>query len=195
VEVATMTTIPPIPLEKRRSLRTPVRRSLTTQPDDAATDAGESGSSDENGDNPDVHVSLSAGSSGEVESDNPDPFAGETELGTVKVTIVQIIDPATTESPIFQPEPGWRYWAAEITMEATGDKIVNTGIWTLNASDGGTYETIYLTGVGDDIIYGPLEAGQTQQGLLVFEVPEGVTITSLKLDPSIFAGGNLIFDA
>ena len=166
-----------------------------TQSDAGETAAENSSAGNESDNNPDVHVALSAGSSGEVESDNPDPFATDTELGTVKVTIVQIIDNATTDNAIMQPESGNRYWAAEVTLEATGDKVVNTGIWTVQTSDGGEYETLYLTGVGDDIIYGALEAGATEQGFLVFEIPEGVTVVALKLDPSIYVGGNLYFDA
>jgi hypothetical protein len=165
---------------------------------DAADDeeAEDSDSDDEDPNNPDVHVPLSPGSSGEVESDNPDPFATpEAELGTLKVTIDEILDPATTDSPIFQPEAGNKYWAVVATLEATSDKVVNTGIWTVLTSDGGEYETIYLTGVGEDIIYGALEAGATQQGVIVFEIPENVTVVSLKLDPHIYVGGNLFFDA
>lgn len=169
--------------------------------DDAtASDAGETpqasnGSENESDDNPDVHMSLSAGSNGEVESDNPDPFAEESDLGTIKVTIVNVIDNATTTNALMQPETGNRYWAAEVTLEATSDKVVNTGIWTVLTADGAEYETLYLTGVGDDIIYGALEAGATEQGLLVFEIPADAVVTSLKLDPSIFLGGNLFFDA
>jgi len=166
-----------------------------TASDGGETPQADSGSANESDDNPDIHVSLSAGSSGEVESDNPDPFSEETELGTIKVTIIEIIDNATTDNAIMQPETGNRYWAAEVTLEATGDKVVNTGIWTVQTADGGEYETIYLTGVGDDIIYGALEAGASQQGFLVFEIPEGATVTTLKLDPSIYVGGNLFFDA
>ena len=166
-----------------------------TQSDAGTTPTQESSAGNESNDNPDVHVSLSAGSSGEVESDNPDPFAEATDLGTIKVTIVEIIDNATTDNAIMQPESGNRYWAAEVMLEATRDKVVNTGVWTVETTDGGEYETIYLTGVGDDIIYGALEAGATEQGFLVFEIPEGATVKTLKLDPSIYVGGNLFFDA
>jgi Domain of unknown function (DUF4352) len=166
-----------------------------TQSDAGETATENSSAGNEDNNNPDVHVSLSAGSSGEVKSDNPDPFATDTELGTLKVTIVDIIDNATTDNAIMQPEAGNRYWAAEVTLEATGDKVVNTGVWTVQTTDGGEYETIYLTGVGDDIIYGALEAGATKQGFLVFEIPAGATVKALKLNPSIYVGGNLFFDA
>ena len=166
-----------------------------TQPDAGETPTEASSGGNESDDNPDVHVALSAGSSGEVESDNPDPFAEQTDLGAIKVTLIEIIDNATTDNAIIQPDTGNRYWAVEVTLEATSDKVVNTGIWTVQTSDGGEYETIYLTGVGDDITYGALEAGTTEQGFLVFEIPAGATVTSLKLDPSIYVGGNLFFDA
>jgi hypothetical protein len=145
---------------------------------------------------PDVHAPLEVGSSAEVESSNPDPFAPESDqMGTVEVTIVSIMDPAETTSEIFQPEAGNRFWAVEVTMEATGDKDVNTGEWTLRTTDGSEYETSLLTGVGDDIIYGAIKPGETRQGVVVFEIPEGATIEWLYMDPSIYVGGNLIFDA
>jgi hypothetical protein len=145
---------------------------------------------------PDVHVPLTVGSNGEVPSSsmNLDDL-DSTTMGTIKATIVAITDPATTTSELFQPDAGSRYWAVEVKLEATGDKQVNTGQWTVRASDGQDYETVYLTGVGDDIIYGALDAGQTAQGVLVFMLPQDVSVQWLRMNPSVYVGRNLFFDA
>ena len=144
---------------------------------------------------PDVHVPLKVGSSGEAPSSDPDPTTVNDTQGTVKVTIVAITDHATTTSPIFQPEAGNHYWAVEVTMQATGNKVVNTGQWTLHTTDGNDYGTVYLTGVGEDITYGALAAGESKRGVLVFQIPDGATVQWLWMNPSIYVGNQLFFDA
>jgi hypothetical protein len=143
----------------------------------------------------DVHVPLAVGSSGEAPSSDPDPMTVNDTQSTVKVTVVAITDNAKTDSPIFQPEAGMRYWAMEVKMEGTGDKTVNTGVWTLHATDGKEYETVYLTGVGDDIIYGALAAGETKQGVIVFQIPSDAVVRWVHMNPSIYLTPNLYFDA
>lgn len=156
---------------------------------------------DTSGGLPDVHVPLEVGSTGEVQSSNPDPMDPELDImSTVKVTIVAFIDPAEAANEMFQPEAGNRFWAVEMTMENTGDKPVNTGIWTLRTTDGNEYETVVLLGIvhdgaSDDLTYGAIEPGATEAGVQVFQIPEDATVESLHMSPSIFVGGNLIFDA
>jgi hypothetical protein len=143
----------------------------------------------------DVHVPLAVGSSGEVKSSTMDLEHLNDEQGTIKVTVVAITDPATTDSAIFQPEAGQRYWAMEVKLEGTSDKEVNTGEWTLHTTAGNDYDTVYLTGVGEDIIYGALQAGETQQGVVVFQIPADAVVQWVHMNPSVYVTPNLFFDA
>lgn len=175
-----------------------------TAADDAEADvvlteeAAASSEDDTSGGMPNVTVPLAVGSSGEVQSHDADPSAisasGDFELGPLKVTVNQILDPATTDSEIFQPEPGNRYWAFEVTMEATGDTTVNTGVWTLRTTDGAEYTNVMLTGVGEDIFYESIDAGQSVTGVVVFQIPEDAQVESVTLDPNIYVGSDLIFE-
>ena len=143
---------------------------------------------------PDVHAPLEVGSSAESEGTGASDLSDRPETTGVKVTIVDIVDPATTESPIFQPAEGNRYYAVEVIIEATGGEVVNTGVWTLGTSDGGTYETVMLTGVGEDIFYGDTVPGTPDQGYLVFEIPADATVNWLFMSTSIYVGRNIVFD-
>jgi hypothetical protein len=147
----------------------------------------------------DIHVPLAAGSSGEVQSNNPDPSAATEDEGTVKVTLVSITDPATPESgSIFTPSSGTRWYVIEVTMENTSDKVANTGVWTVLTDDGQEYENQIVAnygGLGNDITYGPIQPGNTAEGVVLFEIPETAAVQSVKVSPSIYVGGDLYFDA
>lgn len=163
------------------------------QPTATTAPSGDDGDSDDEGN---IRVPLSVGSTAETESNDPDPFAADdSEQGTVRITIDAIVDPAETDSQIFQPQPGNKYWAVEVTLEATGDKTVNNGIWYLTTTDGLEYESVYLTGVGDDVIYGAIEPGESQTGFLVFEIPEDAVVSEVYADMSIYVGYDVIFEA
>jgi hypothetical protein len=145
---------------------------------------------------PDVQVPLEAGSSGEVVSMDPDPFAAtdsRDEESRVKVTIIEILDPAEIESSIFSPEPGNRWYAINVTIEATGSAVANTGVWELVTTDGTAYTDIYVLGDTPYISYGAIEPGASVEGVLVFEIPEGATVQWILMSPTIFVGGNLVF--
>ena len=167
---------------------------------EADDEEDDSDSSDEEG----PRAPLTVGSSAEVDSHTPDPMAMSDSsvdvLAPLKVTIVSIIDPAISESEIFQPEVGNRFWAVEVLLEATGDKAVNSGEpWIVTDTDGNEYENMYLTGaaadVGEDITYSAIEPGQSKQGVVVFELPESAQVKSVSVNASIFVGGTLTFDA
>ena len=145
---------------------------------------------------PDVQVPLEAGSSGEVGSMDPGPLANTTTLegnSKVKVTINEILDPAEIEGTIFEPEPGNRWWAVTMTIEATGSEVANTGEWTLTTTDGTEYTNLVVLSSTPDILYGSLEPGASETGLLVFEIPEDAVVQWLLMSPTIFVGGNLVF--
>jgi hypothetical protein len=145
---------------------------------------------------PDVQVPLEAGSSGEVASMDPDPFSDTSSLdpeSKVKVTINEIMDPAEIGGTIFSPEPGNRWYALNMTMEATGSAIANTGVWELVTTDGTEYTNIFVLGDMPEISYGSIEPGATTEGLITFEIPEDATVQWVLMSPTIFVGGNLVF--
>ncbi|HEX5165026.1 MAG TPA: DUF4352 domain-containing protein [Thermomicrobiales bacterium] len=145
---------------------------------------------------PDVRVPLEAGSSGEVGSMDPDPFAATDTLdenSKVKVTINEVLDPATVDGTIFSPEEGNRWFAINVTMEATGSEVANTGEWTLSTTDGAEYTNSIVLGSTPDITYGSIEASTSTEGIVVFEIPEGAEVAWILMSPTIFVGGNLVF--
>ncbi|HYI13771.1 MAG TPA: DUF4352 domain-containing protein [Thermomicrobiales bacterium] len=145
---------------------------------------------------PDVQVPLEVGSSGEVGSMDPDPF-GNTESrdenSRVKVTITEIMDPAEVTGTIFSPEPGNRWFAIYVTMEATGSGIANTGEWWLTTTDGAEFTNMFTLGDVPEIGYTPIEPGTTTEGRVMFEIPEDAEVAWILLSPTIFLGENLVF--
>ncbi len=182
------------PVDATATTSTPAEATATTSTNDP--DSAEGAPTHASSDFPDVRVPLEVGSSAEVGSMDPDPF-GDTssrhEESRVKVTINEILDPAELEGTIFGPEPGNRWFAIDITMEATGSEIANTGIWTLATSDGIEYTNIITLGSTPDITYGSIEPGATAEGLVVFEIPEDSVVQWILMSPTIFVGDNLVF--
>jgi hypothetical protein len=175
--------------------------SMASDPTATAASGGDTESLDgaptqASSDFPDVQVPLEAGSSGEVASMDPDPFSDTSSLdpeSKVKVTINEIMDPAEIGGTIFSPEPGNRWYALNMTMEATGSAIANTGVWELVTTDGTEYTNIFVLGDMPEISYGSIEPGATTEGLITFEIPEDATVQWVLMSPTIFVGGNLVF--
>jgi hypothetical protein len=145
---------------------------------------------------PDVRVPLEVGSSGEVGSMDPDPFAetgSRDENSRVKVTITEIMDPAEAPGSIFSPEPGNRWYAIYVTMEATGSGIANTGEWWLTTTDGAEYTNMFALGDTPEIAYESIEPGTTTEGRVMFEIPEDAEVAWILLSPTIYVGDNLVF--
>jgi hypothetical protein len=145
---------------------------------------------------PDIRVPLAVGSSGEVGSMDPDPFANTSsrdENSRVKVTITEIMDPAEAPGSIFSPEPGNRWYAIYVTMEATGSGIANTGEWWLTTTDGAEYTNMFALGDMPEIAYGSIEPGTTTEGRVMFEIPEDAEVAWILLSPTIYVGDNLVF--
>jgi hypothetical protein len=190
----------PAPTEPTTSEPTPTE-SAASEPTATAASGGDTESLDgaptqASSDFPDVQVPLEAGSSGEVASMDPDPFSDTSSLdpeSKVKVTINEILDPAEIGGTIFSPEPGNRWYALNMTMEATGSAIANTGVWELVTTDGTEYTNIFVLGDMPEITYGSIEPGATTEGLVVFEIPEDATVQWILMSPTVFVGGNLVF--
>jgi hypothetical protein len=157
----------------------------------AATPAN-SGDSGSEGDPGDVHAPLAVGSTAQTTAN---------DVGTVKATIEQITDPATSTSSFYQPAAGNRLWAAQVTVETHGDATDQdsfgvTLLWTLHTTDGLEYEQVFSSGVGEqDLVVLGVTDAQTLQGSVAFEIPEGATVEWVKMDTSIYVGYDIYFDA
>ncbi len=150
----------------------------------AVTDAAQSANP---GNDEDVRVPLTEGSSGQVEHED-DRIS--------KVTIVRILDDVQSDNQFLEPATGNKYWGVEVIVEAVGEKAISSGSWKLRTADGFEYERKYAVGVGQDLqITGDLTPGGKAQGTVVFEVPEGATPEWLRYDPNMFLDGDLFFDA
>ncbi len=169
----------------------------TSEPEDEAdTENAEGAPTHASSDFPDVQAPLEVGSSGEVVSMDPGPEGAtdsREENSRVTVTINEILDPVEIEGPVLAPEPGNRWFGMNITMEATGSEIANTGDWTLTTTDGTEYTNLIVLGSTPDITYGSIEPGATAEGLVVFEIPEDAEVQWVLMSPTIFLGGNLVF--
>jgi hypothetical protein len=186
------TTSEPTPTEPAAAASEPT----PTAASDSDTESLDGAPTQASSDFPDVQVPLEAGSSGEVASMDPDPFSDTSSLdpeSKVKVTINEIMDPAEIGGTIFSPEPGNRWYALNMTMEATGSAIANTGVWELVTTDGTEYTNIFVLGDMPEISYGSIEPGATTEGLITFEIPEDATVQWVLMSPTIFVGGNLVF--
>ncbi|MGK2966013.1 MAG: DUF4352 domain-containing protein [Tepidiformaceae bacterium] len=137
----------------------------------------------------DVHVSLADGASGVI-------FPGRLDEKKTKVTLVRVIDPATSDNQFTQPDAGNRYWAVEVQIENVGTQEVNGLDWKLRGSNDFEYDREFVSGVGAELeLFTNLTPGAKQQGLVVFEIPADVTPKWLRADPNPFIANDLYFDA
>jgi|GEM_PF-6071255 len=170
----------------------PTATTPAADPDDNAGGAPTHASEDF----PDVRVPLAVGSSAEVGSMDPNPTTSldsRDENSSVKVTITDIQDPAEAPGSIFSPEPGNRWFAIFVTMEATGSSVANTGEWWLSTTDGTQYTNTFALGDVPEIMYGTIEAGTVDEGRIMFEIPEDAEVAWILMSPTIFLGENLVF--
>ncbi|HUG14480.1 MAG TPA: hypothetical protein VMM78_05605, partial [Thermomicrobiales bacterium] len=149
-----------------------------SSPSPAATTASGTGAEDESDDaeateddsdsssTEATRAPLAVGSSVEVRSEDPDPAtAGTDNEGTVRVTIIGILDDPEVTNILIPPTEGEKFWALEVTMEATSDEVVNTGLWSMRLADGQNLASTYaLQTFGPELTYGAIEAGETREG-------------------------------
>jgi hypothetical protein len=145
------------------------------------------GSDDIGGD--DVRVALRPGAEGTVTS------AGETH----KVTIESITDDARSTNQFSQPPQGMRYWVANVVVENADDDEIYAGDFKLRTSDNSEFSRKFTAGldsIGQDYaIVQNLTPGGRTAGIVVFEIPQDVSITFLRYEGNPFAAGDLYFDA
>jgi hypothetical protein len=139
---------------------------------------------------PDVYASLAPGSSAEADT-GEDPFTKKP--GRARYTIDAITDPAEPANQIYVPQAGNRWVLFEITVAAIGEGGLSTPEWALGTTDGKEYDWIGGTGLGQEILFMDLPAGESLSGVVVFEIPADAEVAWLMIDPSIYVGRNLIF--
>jgi len=143
------------------------------------------------GDDPggkDVRVPLAPGAMGTVTS------AGETHT----VTVASITDNATSTNSFSQPAQGMRYWVAKVTVENADNDEIYAGDFMLRTSDNSEFRRKFAAGLdalGEDYtIVQNLTPGGRTSGIVVFEIPQAVSITFLRYEGNPFAPGDLYFD-
>lgn len=150
--------------------------------------AAAGGGDDDDSAGGDVHVALEEGATGII-------FPERIEEKQTRVTIVRIVDPATSDNQFTQPGAGNRYWAVEVQIENVGTQEVNGLDWKLRGSNDFEYDRAFVTGVGPELeVFINLTPGAKQQGLVVFEIPSDVTPKWLRADPNVFLANDLYFD-
>ncbi|MGK2964034.1 MAG: DUF4352 domain-containing protein, partial [Tepidiformaceae bacterium] len=123
-------------------------------------------------------------------------FPGRLDEKKTKVTLVRVLDPATSDNQFTQPDAGNRYWAVEVQIENVGTQEVNGLDWKLRGSNDFEYDRAFVSGVGAELEpFTNLTPGAKQQGLVVFEIPADVTPKWLRADPNPFIANDLYFDA
>jgi hypothetical protein len=140
-----------------------------------------------------VRVPLQVGSSGEVPARNPDPFDANAVTGTLRVTVTGILDPAMAAPPTRMPEAGHRFWAVQVTLEATGEAPVNAGVWTLRTVDGQVYPSS-SSGLRDELGYRAIRPGESVPGTIPFAIPEDAEIAEVIVDALLRDGATLVFE-
>jgi hypothetical protein len=137
----------------------------------------------------DVHVSLAAGSSGEISAQGNGSKKS-------KVTIVQVTDNATSTNQLSKPAAGKKYWAMQVTVEDTGSKEVTSLDWKLRDSKDIETGRTFVAGVGDNLeVAYTLTPGGKTTGWVVFEIDADSQPKWVRADPNVFLKNDLYFDA
>lgn len=139
----------------------------------------------------DVHVVLSSGSSGEIAPE---------QNGSKKnrITILQVVENASSTSPLLVPAEGKLWVGFEVLVENIGTHQVNSIDWTVRDSKDIEHDRRYFTGAAGqdvDIVYSDLSPGGKKQGWVYFEIDADASVKWLRADPNPFLANDLYFDA
>lgn len=168
-----------------------VQSGATSQPAAAAPEgtpgdqAGKSWGTSKN----DRHVPLVAGQGGAI-ADGKQVY---------RVTVMAIVDGATSSNMFVQPKEGHKFWLVQVQFEnaGTSSTILTSTEWALRTQDGFDYEPeIMATGFAEgEILSGEVGPGGRKQGIVVFQIPQDAQPLFLKFDPNPFTSAELYFDA
>ena len=115
-------------------------------------------------------------------------FHASDSSSDINVTLVKIIDPAQGADQFTTPDVGKRFVGAVFTIKANAayDDDANSDA-TITGSDGQTYSADFSDIAGYTNFNSgevKLAAGESSTGVVVFQVPNGVTIANVKYDVS-----------
>ncbi|UBU09966.1 DUF4352 domain-containing protein [Nonomuraea gerenzanensis] len=103
----------------------------------------------------------------------------------VSVTLNRVINPATPASDFLKPQSGNKLAAVEITLTNAGQAVYTdaptTGAWLIDAE--GRQYRFSLSNVTEGQSFGgtvTVNAGDSRKGVIVFEVPEAVRLTTFQ---------------
>lgn len=125
-----------------------------------------------------------------------DTFHASDSSSDINVTLVKIIDPAQGADQYTTPDAHKRFVGAVFTIKANAaynDDANNAA--TITGSDGQTYSADFsdiagYTNFNSGTV--KLAAGESSTGVVVFQVPDGVSISNVKYDVSGgFASGSV----
>ncbi len=111
----------------------------------------------------DVYVAMQPGTVGH--------FTEEGALSpSLRVTLLTTLDRADLENPSLTARPYHQYWAAQVTVENTGDADISAPAWRLRAN-GREYDPTGTGALGPDLAGGfTLPPGESRTGWIAFEV-------------------------
>ena len=137
----------------------------------------------------DRHVPLAPGQSGAI-ADGKQVY---------RVTIVNIVDGATSSNMFVQPKEGQKFWLVQVLFENAGTSSISLfpTNWALRTQDGFDYEAeIMAAGFAEgELLSGEVGPGGKAQGIVVFQIPQDAEPLFLKFDPNPLTSAELYFDA
>jgi hypothetical protein len=137
----------------------------------------------------DVRVALAPGAVGEISPENQ----GSRKL---RVTILQVVDGASSENQFLSPEEGKKYWAVEVEVENIGSAEVSSPSWKLRDTTDIEHERTFFADVGENLETSfSLTPGGKLRGWVVFEIAVDASPRWLRADPNVILSDDLYFDA
>lgn len=137
----------------------------------------------------DVHVALAEGQTGEV------TVGGQ----TYRVTLVKIVDGATSANMFQAPAEGKRYVLFQVVVENVGTRAFNlfNTQWALRDKNKFDYDPVFApVGFAEgEALTGEVGPGGKRQGIVVFEIPQDAQPLFLKFAPNLLTPGAIYFDA
>lgn len=137
----------------------------------------------------DVHVALAEGQTGEVTSGHQ----------TYRVTLVKIVDGATSSNMFQVPAEGKKYLLFQVVVENAGtSSLYLSGTeWALRDGNNFDYDPVFApVGFAEgEALTGEVGPGGKRQGIVVFEIPQDAQPLFLKFDPNMVTPGEIYFDA
>jgi len=136
----------------------------------------------------DIHVDFAVNASATIAPE------GEPKR-TIRVTIVQSADNATSSNALVKPSPGMKWWGVEVLVENVGTAEVSSPVWKLRDTTDFEHERTTVAGAEKnlDVLYN-LTPGGKAQGWVYFEMPVDASPKWIRVDPNGLRKNDLYFD-